>query len=188
MDSRTRFFEAMSENKRYAARMALQQRRLNKEQKMMLSRVWHQKELLMDDYILINVRTPSPARPASSPFGSSVVRPASSSMSSGPGVSRSLTSVSRVPPGDREHAFTRRMNSEGKTKGDDAERGRRSEAGRRGGRLSDVNGNVTSNCAESHCDPPRSGLTVHGQCGVQWHKSAAGLTRSHAERMMCLDP
>nr|KAG5685788.1 hypothetical protein BaRGS_019851 [Batillaria attramentaria] len=62
----------MSENKRYAARMALQQRRLDKEQKMMLSRVWHQKELLMDDYILINVRTPSPARPASSPFGSSV--------------------------------------------------------------------------------------------------------------------
>ena len=65
MDSRA-YFGALLMNKHYASLLSTEQRRLERQRKLMYNKVWKEKELLMDDYIHINVRTPSPQRTSSS--------------------------------------------------------------------------------------------------------------------------
>ena len=65
MESRA-YFGALLLNKHCAALLSNEERRLERQRKLMYNRVWKEKELLMDDYIHINVRTPSPQRTGSS--------------------------------------------------------------------------------------------------------------------------
>ena len=65
MDSRA-YFGALLLNKHCASLLSSEQRRLERQRKLMYNKVWKEKELLMDDYIHINVRTPSPQRTSSS--------------------------------------------------------------------------------------------------------------------------
>ena len=65
MDSRA-YFGALLLNKHCASLLSSEQRRLERQRKLMYNKVWKEKELLMDDYIHINVRTPSPQRISSS--------------------------------------------------------------------------------------------------------------------------
>ncbi|XP_070180557.1 filaggrin-like [Littorina saxatilis] len=65
MESRA-YFGALLLNKHCAVMLSHEERRIDKQQRMMYNRVWRQKELLMDDYVHINIRTPSPQRPTQS--------------------------------------------------------------------------------------------------------------------------
>ncbi|XP_076442859.1 uncharacterized protein LOC143281528 [Babylonia areolata] len=69
------FFEALLLNKHCTARLHSEERRLEQQQKLMYNRLWREKELLMDDYIHINVRTPSPQRVATPPFSTASAPP-----------------------------------------------------------------------------------------------------------------